>query len=104
MGSIYRMPFCYTENLPDSLDWLKKRGVTLCAAHLGGDRAYDLQDYTGSCAFLIGNESKGLSDRTAALADVLVNIPMYGQVESLNASVAAAVLMYEASRQRRRKA
>ncbi len=104
MGSIYRMPFCYTENLPDSLDWLKKQGVTLCAAHLGGDRAYDLQDYTGSCAFLIGNESKGLSDRTAALADVLVNIPMYGQVESLNASVAAAVLMYEASRQRRRKA
>lgn len=101
MGSIYRMPFCYTENLQDSLKWLKQQGVVLCAAHLEGRCAYDGQDYGRGIAFLIGNESKGLSRETAALADVLVTIPMCGQVESLNASIAAAVLMYEASRQRR---
>ena len=53
--------------------------------------------------FLIGNESKGLSDKTADLADAYVRIPMCGQVESLNAAVASAILMYEANRQRRAK-
>ena len=59
------------------------------------------KDYTQACGFLIGNESRGLSDEAAQTCDVCVKIPMYGQVESLNAGVASAVLMYEAARQRR---
>ena len=67
-----------------------------------GTDAYDAMDYTGPSGFLIGNESRGLSEETADLADSYVRIPMCGNVESLNAAVASAVLMYEANRQRRK--
>ena len=70
-------------------------------SHLKGKQAYDLEDYTGDTAFLIGNEGNGLTDETAAMADTYVRIPMEGSVESLNAAVAASVLMFEAARQRR---
>ena len=101
MGSIYRMPFYYTDNLQRDLLELKKQVVSLYAAHLKGQDTYDRQDYRKPSAFLIGNESRGLSDETAALADTYVKIPMCGYVESLNAAVASAILMYEAGRQRR---
>ena len=60
---------------------------------------YDL-DLKGGCAFMLGNEARGLSDKAAKMCDRLVKIPMPGGAESLNASVAAAVLIYEAVRQR----
>ena len=101
MGSIYRMPFLYTDDLAGTLIRWKEQGIRLYAAHLKGQNAYDKEDYQGNSAFLIGNESKGLTDETAALADTLVRIPMLGKVESLNAAVAASILMYEAARQRR---
>lgn len=102
MGSIYRMPFYYTDDLKRDLLRLKEDGVTLYAAHLKGTGTYDEQDYSTAAGFLIGNESKGLSDETADLADIYVKIPMCGQVESLNAAVASSILMYEANRQRRK--
>lgn len=101
MGSIYRMPFYYTDDWMGDLAKLKARGVTWYAAHLKGKNSYDREDYTAPSGFLIGNESRGLTDETGALADTYIKIPMGGQVESLNAAVASAVLMYEASRQRR---
>ena len=101
MGSIYRMPFLYTDDLAGTLLRWKDKGIRLCAAHLSGEHSYDKEDYRGGCAFLIGNESRGLTDETCSLADTLVRIPMLGRVESLNAAVASAVLMYEAARQRR---
>lgn len=101
MGSIYRMPFCYVDRLPDAVCGLRKRGIRFYAAHLKGAVSYETQDYTQACGFLIGNESRGLSDEAAQICDVCVKIPMCGQVESLNAGVASAVLMYEAARQRR---
>ena len=100
MGSIYRMPFAYTDDLQGVLREWKSRGIVLCAAHLRGDRIFTDGDYTGGCAFMIGNESRGLTDELSAMADQLVKIPMQGKVESLNASVAAAILMYEVARQR----
>jgi len=103
MGSIWRMPFVYTEDFFGSLHWLKEQGVTLCAAHLQGAVDYDAPDYGGPSAFMIGNEGNGLSDEAARMADVRIRIPMRGSVESLNASIAAAVLMYEALRCRRAK-
>lgn len=101
MGSIYRMPFCYVTDFRGTLQLLKRSGVRWYAAHLKGTDAHDQQDYTGPTGFLIGNESRGLTDETAALADYYIRIPMCGRVESLNAAVASAILMYEANRQRR---
>lgn len=103
MGSVYRMPFCYVSDFGAAIRELKKEGVKWYAAHLRGSGGHDTMDYTGPSGFLIGNESKGLSDKTADLADAYVRIPMCGQVESLNAAVASAILMYEANRQRRAK-
>ncbi len=101
MGSIFRMPFLHVPDLPSEIAELKRRGVKICAAHLSGKDSYEKESYAGPTAFLIGNEGNGLSDALTAAADVKVLIPMTGQVESLNASIAAAVLMFEAARQRR---
>ena len=103
MGAILRVPFMYTGDLAQTAAHLREKGVRIYAAHLRGERPYDREDYTGASAFLIGNESAGLSDEAAALADTYIRIPMLGRVESLNASVAASVLMFEAARQRRRR-
>lgn len=101
MGSVYRMPFFYVEDLPEFLDELKEKGVKTYAAHLEGSNNYDEEDYRGACAFLIGNEGNGLRPEVADRADIRIKIPMQGQVESLNAAIASAILMYEVSRQRR---
>ncbi len=100
MGSIFRVPFVYTGDLPGALAQLQKWGVKLFAAHLQGSEDLYSQDFGGPSAFLIGNESRGLTPQTAALADKAVRIAMSGQVESLNAAVASAVMMFEAKRQR----
>lgn len=100
MGSIFRVPFVYTPHLHEELVRLKAAGVKLFAAHLSGSSDMYTESYDGPCAFLIGNESRGLRDETAALADRAVRIPMSGRVESLNAAVATSVLLYEARRQR----
>lgn len=100
MGSIYRMPFLYTQNLPEVMEQLRKKGVKLYAAHLKGKQFYHQLDFKGASAFLIGNEGNGLKEETAADADVYMKIPMAGKVESLNAAVASVILMYEAARQR----
>lgn len=101
MGSLYRMPFVYVEDFCGAIRQAKDAGVRIYAAHLQGKTAYDGMDYRGASGFIIGNEGNGLTDEAAASASGYIRIPMAGQVESLNAAVAAAVLMYEASRQRR---
>jgi TrmH family RNA methyltransferase len=101
MGSVCRVPFVYTNDLPGTLKNLKTQGVRLYAAHLEGRNNYEKEDYTVDTGFLIGNEGNGLTEETSALADALVKIPMMGKVESLNAAVAASILMFEAARQRR---
>lgn len=101
MGSVYRMPFVYVDDLGKACLRMKEQGIRLFAAHLKGMNNYDQEDYTDNVGFLIGNEAGGLSDSIAALADTYVRIPMAGKVESLNAAVAASVLMFEAARQRR---
>ena len=103
MGSIYRMPYYVTEDLTETITGIKEAGVHTYAAHLKGTLSYDEPDYTGASAFLIGNEGNGLSDAVADLADTYIRIPMEGRVESLNAAIAATLLMYETNRQRRKK-
>lgn len=100
MGSIYRVPFYQAEDFEETLRKIKEQGITIFAAHLHGI-SYDTEgSFINKCAFLIGNEANGLSDSVSELADRRIRIPMAGKVESLNAAVAAAILMYEASRQR----
>lgn len=101
MGSVYRMPFLHVKDLVKEIRNLKARGIRTYAAHLEGARDYDREDYRTSCAFLIGNEGNGLRREVADEADAYIKIPMCGQVESLNAAIAASILMFEAGRQRR---
>ena len=101
MGSIYRVPFLYTDDLMSAMEELHKKGITTYAAHLKDSSWYDEASYKEPTAFLIGNEGNGLSDELSKKAKQYIKIPMEGQLESLNAAVAAAILMYEASRQRR---
>ena len=101
MGSIYRVPFVYVDDLLALLDKFQKKKVTTYAAHLKGKNTYDKENYQSGTAVLIGNEGNGLRDEVAEKADVWVQIPMQGKVESLNAAIAASILMFEVYRQRR---
>ena len=101
MGSVYRVPFCYVEDMQKLMTVLKEHGITTYAAHLEGTKFYDKVKYSGGTAFLIGNEGNGLSEELTKAAKVKIKIPMEGKVESLNAAISASILMYEAYRQKR---
>lgn len=103
MGAIFRMPFTYVEDLEATIRLLQQSGVRVYAAHLRGTEAYYEKDYDSPTAFIIGNESNGISEAVAQTADELLKIPMAGSVESLNAACAATVFLYEAFRQRLQK-
>jgi len=94
MGSVFRVPFLYVEDTLATMKLLQKHGVKLYAAYLSGSEEYDKIPYANRCAIMIGNEANGLLPETAEAADVRVRIPMAGELESLNAAVAAAILMY----------
>lgn len=101
MGSIYRVPFLYVNDVLKLLEDFKEKGVRTYAAHLDGKRSYDKENYEQGTAILIGNEGNGLRREVAEHADCWVQIPMQGKVESLNAAIAASILMFEVYRQRR---
>jgi len=101
MGSIFRVPILFSDNLKRDIGQCKNKKIKLYAAHLKGQKSYEEFDLTKGSAFLIGNEGNGLTDETASLADFYVKIPMLGQIESLNAAMAAGILVYDAARQRR---
>ncbi len=100
MGALYRMPFCVVPDLRETARSLRQQGVRVYAAHLKGTKKHYEYDYRLPTAFMIGNEGNGLTEALAAEADGFLRIPMKGQVESLNAAIAATVLMFEAARQR----
>ena len=101
MGSIFRVPHLIVKDLGATINELKDQyGVSVYAAHLKGLQYYDSFDFNKPTAFMIGNEGNGLTDESSALATSYLKIPMEGQLESLNASVAASLLMYETHRQR----
>ena len=95
MGSIFRLPFAYVDDLKAVILRLKRDGISFYATHLKGKESYRDISYSDKAGIFIGNEARGLSDEIANLADTYVIIPMQGKVESLNAAVAAALMMYE---------
>ena len=103
MGSIFRTPVfkcASTEDFYDLIPKKRQEGYSFYAAALSGKRSYTDIIYGKKAAFLIGNEGNGLSERAVSACDEEMLIPMEGKAESLNAAVAAAVIMFEAKRQR----
>ncbi len=99
-GSVFRMPIVEAR-VEDCFTRLHQAGIRVLTTAARGAVAADEMDFTMASAVLIGNEGKGVPAEIAARADATVTIPCPGPVESLNASVAAGILLYEASRQRR---
>ncbi len=101
MGSLFRVPCIYVEDLMSSILYLKNNGFFIYASHLGGEVCYNDVKYSKKSVLLVGNEGNGLSEESSKGADTLIKIPMAGDVESLNAAVATTILMYEMYMQRR---
>lgn len=100
MGSLYRVPFSYCEDILVEIEKAKKAGIKVYATTPADAKDLYECDYTKKSAFIIGNESAGVSEAAAELAGERVKIPMEGKVESLNAAIAATLICFEARRQR----
>ncbi len=98
-GSVFRLPVL-TVSEQECLEELRGAGVTLYATAVNDALSAESVDMTAPVAFIIGNEGSGVAEELAAKADSRITIPCPGPVESLNAAVAASVLLYEAARQR----
>ena len=99
-GAVLRLPIVTDAGLTETIALLNKKNVPTYAAHPRGNvLPYEL-DLRNNFCLLVGNESHGISDTAAKLANTLVSLPMVNNTESLNASVAGSILMYEAVRQR----
>lgn len=101
MGAIFRVPFYYAEDLAEAIDCLKQRQIPVYGTMMRGSIVYDVPDYRMGAGIVIGNEANGISEKVAAHLTQTIRIPMEGNLESLNAAVSAAILMYEVARQKR---
>lgn len=101
-GAIEYTPVAKVTNIAQTIDMLKDRGLWIAGADMDGDVMYQT-DLTGAIGLVIGSEGNGISRLVLEKCDYVVSIPMHGDINSLNASVAASVLMYEVSRQRMNK-
>jgi len=99
-GALHTLPVCREKNLKETLQYLKNSGFRIIAATEKGDYEYSKADYTGPLCLIMGAEDTGVSYENLALCDEWVKIPVMGTIESLNVSVAAGILMYEALKQR----
>ena len=102
-GALEYMPVAKVSSVAKFIDELKKEGVWIVCADMDGQSMYEA-DLTGPTALIIGGEHEGITRLVKEKADHVIRIPMRGTVNSLNASVAAGVLMYEIIRQRTKKA
>lgn len=102
-GSLYRTRFAYADEPEEALRLLAEHGYRTICTSPRAEKYYFDTDIAGSAALIIGNEANGACDEFMEMADLKVSIPMEGSIESLNASVAAAVIMYESVRQRHQK-
>ena len=99
-GAVQYMKIARVTNITDSIEKLKENGLWICGTDINTDTYYYNQDLTGPLGIVIGNEGTGMSDRVKKSCDFLVKIPMKGKVTSLNASVSAGIVIYEAMKQR----
>lgn len=99
-GAIEYVPVARVGNLAQTVDYLKTRGIWVAGSDASATKVYWEQDLTGPLALIIGGEGKGMGRLLTDKCDYLVSLPMKGSITSLNASVAASLLMYEVVRQR----
>ncbi|MEA4861740.1 MAG: TrmH family RNA methyltransferase [Victivallaceae bacterium] len=101
-GALFAVPLALTET-DELIPWLRKRNIQIVATSPHATPLYTDVDLTGNIAIAVGTEQVGLSDQWLAEADISVQIPMLGKIDSLNVATATTILLYEAARQRRWK-
>ena len=101
-GAVFHMPVARVSNLVNAVRYLKEKGVWIWAVEAGGTPYYE-QDFKGKTALVLGSEGEGVSRLLKEECDFLTGIPMFGRINSLNVSNAAAVLLFEAAKQRHKE-
>lgn len=99
-GALHHLPVCRERNVVSAVRFLKDNGYKIIAASEKAEINYTESDYTGPVAIVMGAEDVGISPEVLRLCDTFVSIPLFGNISSLNVSVAAGVMMYEVVRQR----
>ena len=100
-GAVFSTPVARVPNLAAACRTLKQNGVWIWAVEAGGTPYYE-QDFNCACALILGSEGEGVSELLKKESDFITGIPMYGNINSLNVSVAGAIVMFEAAKQRNR--
>ena len=95
VGTVESVKIARVTNIVNTMNDLKKQGFWITGTDMEGTNYKDI-DYKGKCAIVIGNEGKGMSKRVLENCDFIATIPMYGKTNSLNASVASGIIIYEA--------
>lgn len=99
-GALYKIPVCRTPDMLFTIDYLKQSGIQVVAVTEKANQSYYNTDFTIPSALVMGSEDKGISGQLLEKLDISVSIPLAGDIESLNVSVAAGILLYEVVRQR----
>lgn len=99
-GAIFKVPLCRSENLKHTIEFVRQSGLQVVAATEKATNAVFEANMTGPLALIMGSEGEGISPEYLKMSDHEVKIPLLGEIESLNVSVAAGILMYEVVRQR----
>ena len=100
-GALYYLPVCREKNLKKTLRELRRRGLVIYAATEKAEQVYTDANLKEACAIILGSEDTGIDEDLLSLSNERIKIPQFGKIESLNVSAAAAVLVYEAVRQRK---
>jgi len=100
MGSLFNLPVIEVADPAALFTWLQAQGVKVYLTALTGAQLYDILDYTGPTAFVVGNEANGIDRALQRYANATVKLPLPGKAESLNVAIATGILLYEALRQR----
>jgi 23S rRNA (guanosine2251-2'-O)-methyltransferase len=99
-GALNYVPVCRERNLRDAITYLRQSGCRIIGTSDKNSVNYTQEDYTGPVALVLGSEGKGISREVMSQCDALVAIPEFGNINSLNVSVAGGIMMYEVVRQR----
>ena len=99
-GAVDLVPIARVPNIAEAIRYLKDQSLTIFGVEIDGKRLYNQADYRGASAFVVGSEGSGLSRLVKERCDEVVRLPMRGAIGSLNASVAAGIVLYEVLRQR----
>jgi TrmH family RNA methyltransferase len=99
LGTVFTVPIAISNN-KETMLWLKENNIATFCTNLHKAKEYHLQDYKKACAIVVGTEATGVSEEWINFSETNIKIPMLGQIDSMNVSVAAAIIIFEAKRQR----